>query len=49
MVRNLRVALGRARFTEQEVRTLRGVVTALTRGRGKVLARLAKMQEKDGD
>jgi tRNA/rRNA methyltransferase len=41
MVRNLRIALGRARFTEQEVRTLRGVVTALARGRGKVLEKLA--------
>jgi tRNA/rRNA methyltransferase len=42
MVRNLRVALGRARLTEQEVRTFRGVVTALTRGRGRTLARLAR-------
>ena len=41
MVRNLRVALGRARLTTQEVRTLRGVITALTRGRGRHLARLA--------
>jgi tRNA/rRNA methyltransferase len=41
MVRNLRVALGRARFTDQEVRTLRGVVTALSRGRGRVLEKLA--------
>ena len=41
MVRNLRVALGRARFTEQEVRTLHGVVTALTKGRGRTLHRLA--------
>ncbi len=41
MVRNLRIALGRARFTEQEVRTLRGVVTALAKGRGKVLEKLA--------
>ena len=41
MVRNLRVALGRAGFTEQEVRTLRGVITALARGRGKVLDKLA--------
>jgi tRNA/rRNA methyltransferase len=45
MVQNLRTALGRARFTDQEVRTLRGVVTALSRGRGKVLEKLAK---KDG-
>ncbi len=41
MVRNLRVALGRARLTDQEVRTFRGVVTALSRGRGRVLAKLA--------
>ena len=41
MVRNLRVALARARFTDQEVRTLRGVVTALSKGRGRVLAKLA--------
>jgi tRNA/rRNA methyltransferase len=46
MVQNLRAALGRARFTDQEVRTLRGVVTALSRGRGKVLEKLAR---KDGD
>ncbi len=41
MVRNLRVALGRARFTDQEARTFRGVITALVRGRGRTLARLA--------
>ena len=41
MVRNLRVAFGRAQLSEQEVRTLRGVVTALARGRGRVLAKLA--------
>jgi tRNA/rRNA methyltransferase len=41
MVRNLRVALARARFTDQEVRTWRGVVTALAKGRGRVLAKLA--------
>ena len=32
MVRNLRVALGRARFTDQEARTFRGVITALAKG-----------------
>jgi tRNA/rRNA methyltransferase len=42
MVRNLRVALSRGRLRDQEVRTLRGVVTALSRGRGAVLARLAE-------
>jgi tRNA/rRNA methyltransferase len=41
MIRNLRVALGRARFTDQEARTFRGVITALTKGRGRTLARLA--------
>jgi len=41
MVRNLRVALGRARFSDQEARTFRGVVTALSKGRGRVLAKLA--------
>ena len=45
MVRNLRVALGRARFSEQEVKTFRGVITALVRGRGRTLARLAARQE----
>ena len=46
MVRNLRVALGRARFTSQEVRTLRGVITALVKGRGRTLARLAARDTK---
>lgn len=32
MVRNIRALLQRARLTEQEVRTLRGVVASLTRG-----------------
>jgi tRNA/rRNA methyltransferase len=41
MVRNLRVALSRARMNDQEVRTFRGVVTALAKGRGRVLAKLA--------
>jgi tRNA/rRNA methyltransferase len=41
MIRNLRVALGRARMTDQEVRTFRGVITALSKGRGRVLAKLA--------
>ncbi|MDE2355227.1 MAG: RNA methyltransferase [Alphaproteobacteria bacterium] len=45
MVRNLRAALGRGGLNEQEVRTLRGVVTALARGRGKVLAKLAAKAE----
>jgi len=42
MVQNLRALLSRANLTDQEVRTLRGVVTALSRGRGRVLAKLAK-------
>jgi len=41
MIRNLRVAFGRAQLSDQEVRTLRGVVTALAKGRGRVLAKLA--------
>ena len=45
MVRNLRVALNRARFTDQETRTLRGVITALVRGRGRTLQKLAAKEE----
>ena len=41
MMRNLRVAFGRARLTDQEVRTMHGVVTALVQGRGRTLAKLA--------
>ena len=41
MVDNLRALLGRARLSVQEVRTLRGVITALSKGRGKVLDKLA--------
>jgi tRNA/rRNA methyltransferase len=41
MVRNLRAAFGRSGLSDQEVRTLRGVVTALAKGRGRVLAKLA--------
>ncbi len=48
MVQNLRSALGRASFTDQEVRTFRGVVTALSRGRGRVLAKLADKKTKGG-
>ena len=48
MIQNLRAALGRARFTDQEVRTLRGVVTALSRGRGKVLEKIARKKTEDG-
>jgi tRNA/rRNA methyltransferase len=52
MVRNLRVALSRARFNDQEARTFRGVITALAKGRGRVLAKLAARkaaQEAGGD
>jgi tRNA/rRNA methyltransferase len=48
MVQNLRSALGRAGFTDQEVRTFRGVVTALSKGRGKVLEKLAKRRSGGG-
>jgi tRNA/rRNA methyltransferase len=41
MIQNLRAALSKARFTDQEVRTFRGVVTALSKGRGRVLAKMA--------
>ena len=41
MSQNLRVMLGRAAFTEQEVATMRGAIHALARGRGRVLAKLA--------
>jgi tRNA/rRNA methyltransferase len=49
MVRNLRVAFGRAALSDQEVRTLRGVVTALSRGRGRVLAKLAAAKAAKGE
>jgi len=49
MVRNLRVIFARSRLTVQEVRTLRGVITALTKGRGRVLARLAKERAERGE
>jgi tRNA/rRNA methyltransferase len=49
MVQNLRSALSRAMMNEQEVRTFRGVVTALSRGRGKVLEKLAKAKAKSGE
>ena len=44
MVQNLRSALAKSRMSEQEVRTFRGVVTALSRGRGRVLDKLAKQK-----
>ncbi len=48
MVRNLRVMLARANLTDQEVRTFRGVITALSKGRGRVLAKLAAKSEDKG-
>lgn len=48
MIQNLRSALGRASFTDQEVRTLRGVVTALSRGRGRVLEKIARQKAQGG-
>jgi tRNA/rRNA methyltransferase len=36
------VIFARSGLIGQEVRTLRGVITALTKGRGRVLARLAQ-------
>jgi len=49
MVQNLRAALGRARLSDQEVRTFRGVVTALSRGRGRVLEKLARQKAERGE
>lgn len=48
MVRNLRAIFARASLDEQEVRTLRGVITALSRGRGRVLAKLAEQKAREG-
>ncbi len=42
MLRNLRAVFLRAGLSDQEVRTLRGVVTALSKGRGKVLEKIAR-------
>ena len=41
MSQNLRVMLGRAAFSAQEVATFRGVIHALSKGRGRLLARMA--------
>jgi tRNA/rRNA methyltransferase len=46
-VQNLRVMLGRSAFSEQEVATFRGVITALSKGRGRVLAKLAAKKAAD--
>ncbi len=47
MMNNLRTILARASLSDQEVRTLRGVVTALSRGRGKVLEKLAAKRARE--
>lgn len=49
MVRNLRAALSRARLSDQEAATFHGVVVALSRGRGRVLAKLAAAQAEGGE
>jgi tRNA/rRNA methyltransferase len=48
MSQNLRVMLGRAAFSEQEVATFRGVIHALAKGRGRVLAKLAAKRNEQG-
>ena len=48
MINNLRAILARAGLSEQEVRTLRGVITALSKGRGKVLEKLAAKRRAEG-
>jgi tRNA/rRNA methyltransferase len=45
MVRNLRAILARARLSQTEVSTLRGVITALSKGRGRVLEKLARQKQ----
>ena len=47
MVRNLRIMLGRAAFTDQEAATFHGVVAALSRGRGRLLEKLAARRSAD--
>ena len=48
MSQNLRVMLGRAGFSAQEVATFRGVIHALAKGRGRVLAKLAAKKAAEG-
>jgi tRNA/rRNA methyltransferase len=45
MIRNLRSALSRANLTDQEARTFRGAIVALAKGRGRVLAKMARKDE----
>jgi len=47
MINNLRAVFTRASLSEQEVRTLRGVITALSKGRGKVLEKLAAKKARE--
>jgi tRNA/rRNA methyltransferase len=49
MSQNLRVMLGRAAFSEQEVATMRGAIHALAKGRGRVLAKLAAERAAKGN
>ena len=49
MSQNLRVMLGRSAFSSQEVATFRGVITALSKGRGQRLAKLAASAQKSTD
>lgn len=49
MSQNLRVMLGRAAFSEQEVATFRGVIHALAKGRGQRLAKLAAVKQRTED
>ena len=44
MMQNLSVMIGRAAFSEQEVATFRGVIHALSKGRGRRLEKLAAQQ-----
>ena len=48
MIDNIRAIFTRAALSDQEVRTLRGIVTALSRGRGKVLEKLAAKRKAEG-
>lgn len=45
MSQNLRVMMGRAAFSEQEVATFRGVIHALSKGRGRLLAKMAAKKD----
>lgn len=47
MSRNLRVMLGRAAFSEQEAATFRGVIHALSKGRGRHLAKLVQKAKEE--